>query len=89
MISIRLFKQSHCLLNNLLKVETLTTSEYKIVGNYKEFVFRTNVSNIVAIIPFDKSGTYPEYASLGESWIVAGVSPEINEQSIKILRLIK
>lgn len=82
-------KSSSDRLANLLKVETLTTSEYKIVGNYKEFVFRTNVSNIVAIIPFDKSGTYPEYTSLGESWIVAGVSPEINEQSIKILRLIK
>ena len=76
-------------MSNLLKVETLTTSEYKIVGNYKEFVFRTNVSNIVAIIPFDKGGNYPEYASLGESWIVAGVSPENSKQSIKILRLIK
>lgn len=70
-------------------METLTTSEYKKVGNYKEFVFHTDVSNIVAIIPFDKDGIYPEYVSLGKNWIVAGVSPENSEQSIKILRLTK
>ena len=70
-------------------MEILTSTEYSPLGEWNEFIFYTNTDNIIAIIPFDKPGFFPEYISLGKNYICSGVSSENKEQSVKILRLKK
>ncbi len=81
--------KNHDRLNNLITMEILTSTEYSPLGEWNEFIFYTNTDNIIAIIPFDKPGIFPEYISLGKNYIRSGVSPENKEQSVKILRLKK